>query len=333
MVKKTTTTKKTSTSRTTKTPIKKVIASTNKAKTLKPDASYQFHIALVVLLVLNLAVGLIWLFSKGNVTSTTGNTENTAIWVEQLKAGGEENFELVKELYEMDEYKQQQKQAIERALGSFKNQPAKPTAQQPEAKKPAADEIDTGKADADLKKKFAEILKKAPVQGDKKARLTILEYSEFLCPFCQRQHTQGIVEKVVEKYPKSVNRVYRHFIVHPPLATKIAEGAECAKDQKGVDGFYEYIDVAFGEGRLNESFLSGVVAQLDLDDAKFNKCLEDGKYTAEVNAQTEEGRELFSVSGTPGNVIIDNETGKFVLIPGAYPVEKFEAVVKELLAE
>jgi thioredoxin-related protein len=65
----------------------------------------------------------------------------------------------------------------------------------------------------------------------------------------------------------------------------------------------------------------------------FNECVENSTYTTEVNDQTNEWRSLFNVTGTPGNVIIDKETGKFVLIPWAYPAEKFIEEIEKMKAE
>jgi thioredoxin-related protein len=67
-----------------------------------------------------------------------------------------------------------------------------------------------------------------------------------------------------------------------------------------------------------------------VDKADLKNCTDSGKYTADVNNETSEWRRLFAVSGTPGNVIIDNETGKFALIPGAYPAEKFIEEIEKL---
>lgn len=70
---------------------------------------------------------------------------------------------------------------------------------------------------------------------------------------------------------------------------------------------------------------------LGLDEAKFSDCLKSKKFTAKVGVESDEGKTLFGVTGTPGNVIIDNEKGTYTLIAGAYPVEEFVKVIDGIL--
>jgi protein-disulfide isomerase len=69
------------------------------------------------------------------------------------------------------------------------------------------------------------IKKDAYVAGDAKAQISILEYSDLVCPFCKRQSSQGTIEKVLAKYPGKVNRIFRQFPLvnlHPtaPMAAE-----------------------------------------------------------------------------------------------------------------
>lgn len=81
-------------------------------------------------------------------------------------------------------------------------------------------------------------------RGSKEARYVLIEYSDLECPFCQRFHLEA--SKFVSEN-KDVAWVYRHFPlrgIHPD-AQKLAEGAECVYDQKGSDGFWQFIDYVF----------------------------------------------------------------------------------------
>jgi len=83
------------------------------------------------------------------------------------------------------------------------------------------------------------------VRGDRKAKLTIIEYSDLQCPFCQRFHVT--LENILKKNNGKVNWVYRHFplvSIHQ-FAEPLAQGAECAGNIGGNDAFWKYIDGSF----------------------------------------------------------------------------------------
>jgi len=287
-------------------------------KKVKQDG---FKIAVVSLLAVNL---LIWVWAL--VLDLWWN--KSVRDMEIRKVWWIENFKLLEKYYESDDYKKWQKTALENAL-SVLNKWNTQNQENPNNK--VEEKNDTVVQNSEeMKKKFSEIIKDAYVKWDKKARFTILEYSEFLCPYCKRQKVQGVLESVMEKYPKDVNVAFRHFIVHEQ-ATEYALGSECVYQQKWVDGFYEFIKLAFAETALNSDFVSKVSESMWLDSSDFDYCMSSEKTMERVSSQTSEWRSLFGVSGTPGNVILDTKTGKFVLVPGAYPAEKFIEEIEKLM--
>ena len=83
----------------------------------------------------------------------------------------------------------------------------------------------------------------------------------------------------------------------------------------------------------SEAGIIGFAKELGLNEGTFSDCLKNKKFSAKVDVESEEGRTLFGVQGTPGNVIVDNEKGTFTLIAGAYPVEEFIKVIDGILAK
>ena len=155
------------------------------------------------------------------------------------------------------------------------------------------------------------------IKGDPKAKFTVIEYSDFECPFCARHHPT--MEKLIEQND-DVNWVLRHYPLNfHPNAQITAEASECAGDQ---DKFWEYGDLIFAGGAKEEN-LVGYAEDLDLDMTAFNDCLDSGKYTQLVKDQLKEGSES-GVSGTPGNIVYNNKTKKGVLVSGARGVSSFE---------
>jgi protein-disulfide isomerase len=133
----------------------------------------------------------------------------------------------------------------------------------------------------------------------------------------------------VEKYPDDVNTVFRNFIVHQPAA-KLWEAIECIWWLKSKSQ-HDFIKNSFSyEWGLSIEILLDIASKLWVNKNKLQECIDSWKYTSKVDDQTNEWRSLFGVRGTPGNVIIDRETGKFVVIPWAYPVEKFVEEIEKL---
>ncbi len=270
------------------------------------------------LLIAVLAVGII------NLALPDG-----AIKMEKLRAGGAENFAKVVELYSSEGYKSQQKTAIDGALAQFGGE-GNPT---PTVEAPTTDTATNG--GDDMKSELANIKKNAYIEGNPNARLTVLEYSDLECPFCKRHHQNGTIAKLLKNYPDDVNHIFRQFPlnnIHPD-AQKAAEATECAGDQKWAKWFYSYINAVFASTDLSVAGLIATATSEGYNTAKFTSCVNDGSLASIVAAQLSEGQRLFGITGTPGNVLIDGETGKFVVIAGAYPYEKFETELKKMLAE
>jgi protein-disulfide isomerase len=114
-------------------------------------------------------------------------------------------MKLAVQLYQADTYKKQQTSTLEQILGSMNTAGDQPsTGTTP----PAADTTTATQGDAT---QFAAIEKDGYVLGKKDARITIIEYSDFLCPFCKRHYSAQTIENLVKKYPNDVNMVFRQM--------------------------------------------------------------------------------------------------------------------------
>ena len=116
-------------------------------------------------------------------------------------------MKLAVQLYQADTYKKQQTATLEQILGSMKTAgttDSKPTDTTP----PAADTTTATQGDTT---KFAAIEKDGYILGKKDARISIIEYSDLLCPFCKRHYSAQTIENLVKKYPNDVNMVFRQM--------------------------------------------------------------------------------------------------------------------------
>lgn len=167
-----------------------------------------------------------------------------------------------------------------------------------------------------------EIRKDDHIRGNSKAKLTIVEYSDFQCPFCQR--FAPTLQKALDEYKDKVRLVYRHFpldSIHP-YARPAAEASECASEQ---GKFWEYHDALFArQDELSSDFWVKLAGDLKLDVNKFKSCFDAGKYKQRVETDSQDaiakgGR------GTPYTII------GITPISGALPYESIKQVIDQAL--
>ena len=171
--------------------------------------------------------------------------------------------------------------------------------------------------------------------GNPDAEITLIEYSDFECPFCKRFHLTA--KKIVEFYEGKVNWVYRHFPLgfHNPLAQKEAEATECASELGGNDIFWKYADLIYERTKSNGNGLPvtslvPLAQEIGLDADKFSECLESGRYTERVQEDFREGSNI-GITGTPGNIFLHNKTGETVLKSGAHPFDALKIIIDKML--
>jgi protein-disulfide isomerase len=168
------------------------------------------------------------------------------------------------------------------------------------------------------------------IRGDKNAEVTLIEYSDFQCPFCSRFHPTML--QVMEEYKGKVRWIYRHFplkSIHPD-AQKAAEASECASEQ---GKFWEMADKMFEKqaNGLGIENLKALAKEAGVKDAaKFASCLDSGKYTSVVDADLA-GGEAAGVTGTPGTIIMGKD-GKTQMVPGALPFDAVKQMIDASLA-
>lgn len=167
----------------------------------------------------------------------------------------------------------------------------------------------------------------APVKGDADAPVTIIEFSDFECPFCGR-HYQQTLPQIEEEYIETgkVKYAYRDFpLSFHPNAQKAAEAGKCAAAQSD-ELFWELHDKMFeNQKQLNEENYKAWAAEAGADVEAFNECLDSGEMADEVRADFNAGRQA-GVKGTPGFFV----NGK--LISGAQPYEVFKQAIEAELA-
>jgi protein-disulfide isomerase len=158
----------------------------------------------------------------------------------------------------------------------------------------------------------------ARVRGNAAAPITIVEFSDFQCPFCLRAHST--VQSLLAKYGGRVKLAYRDFPLREihPHAQRAAEASRCAGEQ---GKFWEYHDLLFANpGKLEEAGLKEDARTLALDTAQFESCLDSGKFRTAIEEDLQAGIKA-GVSGTPGFFI------NGIFLNGAQPAAEFEKII------
>ncbi|MBI2664666.1 DsbA family protein [Candidatus Woesearchaeota archaeon] len=166
----------------------------------------------------------------------------------------------------------------------------------------------------------------APALGDENAPVTLIEFSDFQCPFCGRHFSQTH-SQIKQQYIDTgkVRFVYKHFpldSIHPQ-ATPAALASECAREQ---GKFWEYHDLIFqNQQSLGDASYKQWASQLSLDTNKFNGCYDSQKYIERVRSDLQQGTDA-GVRGTPGFLL------NGVAISGAQPFDVFQQAIEAALS-
>ena len=166
-----------------------------------------------------------------------------------------------------------------------------------------------------------------PFLGDANAKVTIIEFSDFQCPFCSRFFTQA-EQQIINDYVKTgkAKFVYRDFpldSIHPQ-ANPAANAAECAKEQSK---FWEYHDKIFqNQASLSDASYKQWAKEVGMNEQQFSGCYDTKKYDAEVQKDFQDGVAA-GVSGTP-TIFIGSDAKGYVKIVGAQPYTAIKPTIE-----
>lgn len=222
-----------------------------------------------------------------------------------IQVGGKENWAKLQTAFSTEKYQQSKKDELKKAKEMM-------NATAPVAQDPHGDAMT--KKGTPVLDELAKIKQAHPfVKGDENARFTILEYSEILCPYCQRHSKDGTLEAVMEAFSGDVNIMHIPYLVHGQ-ANELEQGILCARDQKDAKMYYDLIKKAFATPATNKQLLLTLAKEIGYDEKALDTCISEEKYAKALVDQTAEARALFGVTGTPGNIIIDTKTGKYIFV-------------------
>jgi protein-disulfide isomerase len=295
-------------------------------------------IALLILICTVLNISSNWYLAQGTINplvpvSLSNNVDKVAEALRQIQydqAGGKDIYELYMKLQKLQA--QGQKSKLEDQIKSLEggagaNQPAAP------AGDPAAPSASKTITDT----QYAGIFKDSYVEGNAKAKITLVEYSDLECPYCIMQKKNGTIESLKKKYGDQVNVIFKPLnLARHPGSDQKGWASLCVAKLGGTDKYAKYYNAI-----LNGSEVQGPVYALDkistlakevgVDQKKFDACYNAKDTETLYKSYTTEAF-AFAVNGTPTTMIINNQTKTYDLVSGAAPATNFEAVVDKFLA-
>ncbi|MDP2586012.1 MAG: DsbA family protein, partial [Candidatus Levybacteria bacterium] len=171
------------------------------------------------------------------------------------------------------------------------------------------------------------------IKGNANAKVTLVVYSDFECPFCQKFHPT--TQELLKAYGDKIRLVFRHYpLPFHANAQKEAEAAECIAELGGNDLFWKYVDVVFerttatGTG-IELDKLGPMATELGVNQEAFQTCLDSGKYEKLIKESITEGQSA-GVNGTPSTFIINSKDEAQIMV-GAQPIEAFKTIIDQEL--
>ncbi len=166
--------------------------------------------------------------------------------------------------------------------------------------------------------------KVAPFLGNKDAKLTVVEFADFGCPFSREE--SFVIRALALAYPDKVRFEYRDFPIDElhPQATAASEAGRCAAEQ---NRFWDYHDKVYaGQDTLTDSSYAQFAAELNMNVAEFNRCMASDRNLPRIQADVDAGVAA-GVRGTPTFFL------NGMRVPGAIPEVTFRKLIDQLLAQ
>lgn len=169
-----------------------------------------------------------------------------------------------------------------------------------------------------------------PTKGDDNAKVTVVEFADFRCPFCEKFYTE-VEPQIIKDYVDTgkVKFAFRHYAFLGPASTIAAHAAECANDQGKFWEMYDYLyknqPPESDTSMFTSDTLSEAAGTLGMDAGEFKTCIDTTKFQKNIDADMADGQKA-AVNATPTFFV----NGKQIL--GAQPYENFKTAIDAALA-
>lgn len=188
----------------------------------------------------------------------------------------------------------------------------------------------------DIKNKIniSSLAEKRYILWDENAKLTFLEFSDLDCPFCKELHTSWVKDRALEEYDWKLNYSFRHFPLDTHRNAKMKSNAalclwELTNDSKKYNDFISKIFSSKWANTKEE--IAELWVEFWVWKNEMLSCIDSEKFNSSIDKEIEEWIKLFSITWTPGSIIINNETWEYKAIKWSASYETFKSTIDSLL--
>lgn len=250
--------------------------------------------------------------------------------IEYAKVGGKENYDIMtaaQQLSVNDPQNPSNIKAMKQYVDSFASGGSQLPGQGAEGTPSIGATMDAAE--------IAKVISGAVLEGNKSADIVAIEYSDMECPFCIKQYQETKLQSaLLAQYGDKVAFAFKNsrWVNHPGTEAK-ALGALCAKKVGGdvaYAQFYHAIMDGTTQGNVYPvSKLVDIAKNIKIDQAKWQSCVDSKATLAQFDAETAEAQKL-GLNGTPGTLLLNVKTGKYMTVEGAYPLSAFTEKISSI---
>jgi len=171
------------------------------------------------------------------------------------------------------------------------------------------------------------------IYGKTDAEFTLVEFSDLECAFCKRFHDTP--KSLVDQAGGKINWEWQHYPLqfHNPAAATAAHAAECVGEDAGNQAFWAFTGQWFERSAMNGQGYDNIerlAQEVGASPKAFRECMASGKYKQMIQEQMDRGTAM-GVTGTPATVVVDNTTGRQVMVKGAQPAQALLQAIAQLV--
>lgn len=292
-------------------------------------------LALVIVICTVLNISSSWYLARGTINpllpvSMGNDVSKIADALKEVQydqAGGKDVYELYMKLQKLQA--QGQKGKLEDQIRALEGGAAQPAGTD-SAAAPSASKTLT----AD---QYAGIFKDSYIDGNAKAKITLVEFSDFECPYCIMQKKNGTIDGLKKKYGDSVNVVFKPLnLARHAGSDQKGWAALCVGKLGGAEKYTKFSNTILDKSEVQGPVypldkLSALAKEVGVDQKKFDTCYNAKETEALYKSYTTQAM-AFAVNGTPTTMVLNNETKTFDLVQGAAPASNFETIVDKMMA-
>lgn len=169
-------------------------------------------------------------------------------------------------------------------------------------------------------------------------KITVLEFSDFECPYCTEYHMSQNLKNAIKPYESQIHYAFKNFpLPSHPQAFKLSIAAKCIEKLAGAEKYSSFIENIFSSSlennvQLDQDMIQNSMSKMEINTEDFEACTQSEEAKILVNQEFEQARKL-NIKVTPSSIIINNATWEFTILEGYVDQEEIETILAEYITK